>query len=207
MKIALAGPPQSGKTENANAIAAVGWQFINLNETGDALRRFDGPLRHVFEELAPGKPILDKAGKRQAAYYEAVKGDPSVLERFTTLELPHIIQAAKAGVSTEGNAVLSWEQWELIADIIHIDRFLFLDSRPEVWIERLRQRAYKRGYSGPPLPDNVLVGLMATSGFSLSRMLAVLTEKVGRDRITVVDTSPDDWGAENIQQALTALAR
>jgi len=204
MKIALAGPPQSGKTENSVTFINTGWLFINLNETGDALRRIGGSLRPAFESLTPGEPILDSAGKRQVAYYKAVQRDPSVLQEFTILELPHIIKAAEASLAMEGNLVLSWEQWELIAGQIQVDHFLFLDSGT-AWIERLRRRAYKRGYTGQPLPDEVLVELMTASGFSPSQMLKTLVEKVGRDRVIVVDTSADDWGAENIQRALTTL--
>lgn len=205
MKVALAGPPQSGKTENQPVIEASGWRFVNINATGDELRRAGGIMRHEFEALAPGVEILDSSGKRQAAYYMAVQRDPTLLERFTALELPHIITATRRALLDEGDAVLSWEQWDLLLpDVLQVDHVLFLETSRDVWIERLRKRATRRGYSGPPLPADVLLGLMNGSGFDPERMLDTLVRKLGSSHVTVVNTD-FDWGNDAIRRALTTL--
>lgn len=196
----LVGTPQSAKTKINSIFPEFGIDFVNLNSAGNKMRALGSPTRPLFDELVPGQLFDD--GVRRPAYYLEVCRRPEILQKIMAIEIPIIQRYADEQIaSATGPTILSWEYLQLLSPEIIFDQVILLICQDkDVWFKRLRFRADERGFN-KAISDNQLEEIAKVHGF-----YDIIDGAIERwPNCLIVDTSPDDFGAENLRLTLPKL--
>ncbi len=175
--LGFAGSAQSGKTElrDAGVFSDSGLTMINLNNVGNELRAVGSPSRDRFTNLMPAELLYDD-GRRKAPYYNHVATRPNVLDQL---------------IGRDG---------------IPFDHVILLDPVDRtIWYERLRIRAMARAWEGTPPTGQQVADLMEAIGWGPDTIRTNIEAMVPAHKLSVVDTSPDDWGETNLRAELARL--
>lgn len=197
--IGLAGSIQSGKTELEHVYSEFGLKFINLNLEGDRAR--SSYMKPLFEELVPGGFMPN--GKKNVNFYGKVAQTPGMFDHIMSIELPIIQEYALNSIKNNhsGTLLLSWEYLYLLAPVINFDKIILLNCQDQdVWFRRLAIRSAERGLPNPPM--DFLLDVLEKNGLTT---IVSTTIKTWPTECLVVDTSTDDWGAENLRRALAVI--
>lgn len=200
-----AGPMQSGKQENRGTFERHGFTVLDLNDLADEVRLSDPTVRATYRRLGL-EGTLTATGSHGLAYYTTVLARPelqsgavgAVVRAVTDRLTPLLEQQATDRV------VVSWGYVHLLRSLlVRADHILLFTTDERVWFDRLRRRAAAMGGSSVPLSDAQIRHLIAANGMSLPS----IREAIGSaGRVPhEVDTSPDDWGGQNLSALLGEL--
>ena len=194
----LVGTPQSAKTKINELFPKYGIEFINLNAAGNKMRALGSPDRAFFDFIVPGHIFDD--GIRRPSYYLDICKNPEKLEAIMKREIPIIEDYAREQIAaTTGDVILSWEYLHLLSSEFQFDQVILLICQDEdTWFDRLRFRANERGFPRR-LSDRKIKEIIKVHGFR-----QIIEGSIARwNECLIVDTSPEDFGAENLEFILS----
>ncbi len=117
------------------------------------------------------------------------------------LEMPELRKHALKSIKTDTTVAVSWEYLYLLSDVICFDHIIVSDCTDQrKWYDRLFAKSQTKGFVNPSL--SVIESIVKGHRFDTIIPSAL---KVWGDKCIVVDTSADDWGAENLRIALKKL--
>ena len=207
--IALTGAPQSGKSELGPLIDGLeNVQYFNLNQRGYKLRRKGSEHRYFYDSVVPD--CIHDNGRFRAEYYMTIMQNRRLIDQILEFEVPKIQAYAEEIITdqTEGDIIVaSWEYWPMIFKKVTPDHVMYLHCTDQSkWYEKLRKRAKDRGYVGPPIPDAVLNQMMSAAKYDPNGMLSDIQSSIPPERLTIIDTSPDDWNQGAVMKAARKLS-
>ncbi|MFA5048173.1 MAG: dephospho-CoA kinase [Patescibacteria group bacterium] len=202
--IGLTGSLQSGKTELAHVFSHGGFCFADLNDFANAVRQPGSPWYDEYVRLGLEDDIYDD-GHKKTSYYLKVLSDPELFQAMMAIELPAVkslFEIALFNKQPEMPVILNWGYAYKYLGQIPMEHVIVFQARKEVWLRRLLRRAERLGIRG--MNTKYMLQLVA----NIDMEPEVILEKVRAhmdDRVTVFDTSDDDWGECQLPQVLAPL--
>lgn len=203
--VGLTGPFQHGKSELRPQIEGAGWRFIDLNDFQNA-RRLPGSARYdLYQQHLPGS--LNHRGSFTASYYQQITPEMrAVMLPAEAADVAEMARQAIAALAGSDRAIISWETWPSIIGQVPIDHMIVLRQSRERWFQRLHQRIVARGWGSWTPGDDELQRIITTLGAEPEDTQAAMVRAMP-DAHTIVDVSPDDWGAPELLRVLEGLAQ
>ncbi len=202
--VGLTGSMQAGKQESRPIFETAGIYFLDLNDLADAAR-----LEHRDDYLSLGVPAdaIAQTGRKTRAFYKAVLsiGGRELFERMMKLEVSLVAEAIKHRLKDINSSVVvvNWGYLWWFFDQIEIDHVLVFQCDRSVWLERLRCRAEQIGWANAT--DDDVIELARRIDMLPEPITEAVVARFAPNQVTTIDTSPEDWGAENLRRVLTAL--
>lgn len=193
--LGVTGTVQTGKSELRNVFEECGWVFHDLNDPQCDLRAKGTERYDLFQSRFPG--CIREDGAKTGEFYRSVTSEfyhPRVHEDLELLP-PVVHELIEAAGSQR--VVLAWEYLPLIAHAIPLDHTLLFTSDHKIWMERLHIRARDRGVKGEITPE--LIRHMLDLLNVWPETIREQVEKHMAGKFTVVDVSPEDWGAQELR--------
>lgn len=203
--VGLTGPFQHGKTELRPVIENAGWRFTDLNDFQNSLREPGTERYALYNRLMPG--ALDDAGGETEQYYRTIT--PELRNRLVAPEIPVVADMVNefvSGLPDGSKVLLSWELWPAILDLVPIQHMLVLMQPRQRWSSRLQKRAIERGWEHLQLEGAAFDHLIRIMDAVPEKILAAVAAKMPQAH-TVIDVSPEDWGAMQLLEVLNSFER
>lgn len=204
MLLLAAGPMQSGKQENRGTFEDCGFAVVDLNDLANEARLSDPTVRATYLRLGLEGTVTETGG-HSLAYYTTMLARPNVQPRAVAAVVQGVAERLVPLLRQQaGNVVVSWGYAHLVGALLaQADHILLFAADETVWFNRLRRRAAAMSGSPVPLSDAQIRRLIATNGMSLPSIKEAIAA-AGRS-FHCVDTSPEDWGCQNLRTLLSDL--
>ena len=202
--IGLTGSMQSGKTELRHVFEDMGFCFADLNEYADTVRSYGSPWYQQYVDLGLEGDISDDGHKR-TSYYLKVMNDPALFQAMMEVELPavkRLFEMSLRGYRHKAPIILNWGYAYKYLGEIPMERVIVFQSRKEVWLRKLVRRAAELGLRD--MDAKKMLQLATNIDMQPEFILAKVREHMG-DKVTVFDTSADDWGESQLWPMLVSL--
>lgn len=201
--IGLTGPVQNGKIQLTPVFQALGWKFIDLNDAVYDARPKGTAEYDRLNRMIPG--CLDDEGVETGRFYQQIT--PEGYRQLLTGYTKQVREAAERACiyrRPHERIVLSWEYLSRISSSLPLDHMLLFHSERNTWYRRMKQRVAE--ISGRAPSDEWLDQLIHTLDVDPERILEEATAAMGRDRLTLVDVTPEGWGEQNLRAVLNNWA-
>lgn len=196
--LGIAGTVQTGKSELAPVFAECGWSFLDINDQQCDLRARGTERYDMYMSRFPG--CLKPCGSKTGQFYELV--DPGFYQERVREDINLVIPMVLDWCRNQGSApvALSWEYLPFVASELGLEHTLLFESSDDVWMRRLDARLRSRGFQGDVTTD-IIRRILDMLDVWPSKIRAQVEEKMA-GRFSVIDVSPENWGADTLRQWL-----
>jgi hypothetical protein len=198
--LGLTGPVQNGKGELAPVFRELGWVFHDLNDVVYADREKGSERYRQYQTLFPG--CLDDEGVETGIFYRSM--NPELYRQFLIEDIPKVGRAALGycaeALLEDQNIVLSWEYLARIQGL-PLNHMLLFTSTPQRWYGRMKERAQQLGWKKIPA-DGELDRIIEMLDVAPTTIEYEVRACMSPHEITMLDVTPDDWGAERLRRFL-----
>lgn len=201
--IGLTGTVQTGKQEFDELFEGLGVRFLNLNRFGNESRV---NLHDDYKSLGLYLDY-DENGTRSAKYYEKIVDNPVMFDLVREIEWPFILERACKWLERDRSdlIVVSWEYLPWVCDQIHLDHLILAEVKRDVWMSRIKKKLGILGQS-EEASEAEIIRLIKILQMEPERIKMKALE-VMPGKITLVDTSGDNWGSDKMKVAATKLLK
>jgi hypothetical protein len=201
--VAITGPFQSGKTELQPVFESEGFDFLNLNDIRNRMRRAGTTQYRLYNDLIPGSLTPD--GNDTLAFYQGITGE--IRDALMPAEVAYVAAETRnliLALQPDQKIVLSWALWPWMLDV-PIDHMIFPEQPRDLWIERLYRRITERGWFGwkPSLEEieRIIQAMRYDPDVMKAKVMASIAPIT-----SVIDVSSEDWGEPQVRAKLQLLA-
>lgn len=190
--IGITGSMQTGKQENLHRFTHAGWEVLDLNLIAQQWR-LSRP--RVLCDLGLADKI-EADGRKSRAWYQAVLAQPSLHIHAQAAENQHLIEMALPQIVP--GMVVSWGYLYQLEELLaKLDFLLLFQSDHAEWLARLRR---KSGIEDDRIIQSLAQAIEMDQATIKGKMMIRFP-----DTMMTVDTSGDDWGAYNVETAVSLL--
>lgn len=200
IKIGVTGSMQSGKQELGKTWRKLGYAFVDLNPLADRARV---EHRAAYEALGLDDG-LGEDGKENGKFYAKILADPRLHRATMEIELPFVANAIEGHLAMlpQGTSpiVLSWGYLHQLFTLgVKVDHVILCRPARTTWVSRIQRRAAELGWRG----------MTETQVDNMAKILELAPDEVMEavisaypDDHSILDTTPEDFGAENLQHLI-----
>ncbi|NTW15615.1 MAG: hypothetical protein HGA38_04610 [Candidatus Moranbacteria bacterium] len=196
--LGLTGSMQSGKQELRPLFESHGYVFVDLN-------RIVNLARLLYPRVYRSRGLnVTNDGSEGPGYYATLAASPTLHRRIQAMENDFVIrQLAKHLDSIDSDKiVLSWGYLYQLLGFVPVDHLLLFRSDPPIWIERIRKKAASIGFEMTHAQVNTFAKDIEMDPVEIARSIA---SKIPADRLSVIDTSAEDYNKNGVDALLGKL--
>lgn len=202
IRLGLTGSFISGKTELAHVFQRLGLYFFDLNDLANTVRGVGSPWYAQYRKLGLTRHFSCD-GHKKTSYYLKVMDDPELFQKMMAIELPAVELGIEAMTSRikRRHMVINWGYLYKYMGRVEFDHVIVFQSSREVLIKRVIERCRE---INTPITRAQVERLLKSIDMEPEPILEAVRAQMG-DKVTVFDTSADDFGESKLSKMLNDL--
>ena len=189
---------QSGKQELRPLFESHGYVFVDLNRIVNLARLL---YPRVYRSL--GLNVAED-GSEGSGYYATLAASPALHRRIQAMENDFVIRRLDKYLDCiiSDKIVLSWGYLYQLLGSVPVDHLLLFRSDQAVWLGRIMKKAASVGFEMTHAEVNTFAKDIEMDPVEIARSVV---SKIPADRLSIIDTSAEDYNKNGVNALLDKL--